>query len=699
MADELTGLHKVVGIDLGTTYSCVSTFDWDNDESIVLRNQLEANAKTTPSVVGFDRVTARVIVGEIAKRNMPVNPGNTISHIKREMGELFRKSTLAEIAAASDGAGAAAQVEGPGEEGEPYRVRFCGAWYLPQEISAFTLLQMKRIADVALDSNIIDAVITVPAYFTEKQKKATEEAARLAGLYPRQLIPEPTAAAICYGVDTFGEGKKVYLVYDLGGGTFDVSMITVEGAEIRVLSTSGDSRLGGGDFDEAIAQWAMEELREKHDLDVSRDRNAREIIKYHAESAKKAVSTANSADMVLPELRPRNPPVVTLTREKFEELVTDKLRGSLIHVDDAIAQAKARNDIGREQIDGVLLVGGSSKIPLVKSMILDHFEREDAFVRSDLDPDLVVARGAAVLARRFRPSEPPFDMNHRHDDSDMIQDDDAPPPILITEHTLGIAVNDGEMSPIVRQGTNIPVAVTRGGFTNGGETSHLDVQVYQGESDSIFDNTQIGVVPLGPMEPRQQGFHQFEVTFSLDRNGLLAATVHHLNEEQTYTARFSQKTGIGGNDALEAIRKKLAEMFNGGAPAVPPIEPNRDLGGLVPSLDDPPPSAAETEPRAEADAAPPPVGAAGAGNGSPTNGTAPTGSSDDRPQLPKADAPIPAEFRQVERRSRAHLLKAPNESLRTTYCDFIVGLNDGVDETKLQQLGDDLADAFDDARR
>lgn len=555
--------HLVIGIDLGTTYSAVSVHNRFEEEAEIIPNpesvdsQGRLKSETTPSVVSLDPRTQKAIVGWPAKRNIG-DAENTIIEIKREMGEVFTDELL-------DKFHARGIPEAGGNVGDPIRVHFNGEWYLPQEISAFTLMKMKAVAEAHIGEPIRDAVITVPAYFTEKQKKATEEAAYLAGLYPRQILGEPTAAAICYGVDRLEAERKVYLVYDLGGGTFDVSVISVEESRISVLATSGDPRLGGGDFDDAIVTWAVQELREKFQLDASGDREKLARIKAHAEQAKKDLSALNTVTMTLIDVWPQQPPSLEMSREKFEELIEPLLNKSITNVDAALNQAESKMGLRRDDLDAILLVGGSTKIPRVKALLLSYFQQDESFVSTGLNPDEVVARGAATVALKFSPSPGEFDIAKRPDSSlintEMEDDMDWE---LITEHSLGIGVQNNLVRRIIDQGTSIPVSLREGGFTNAGPTDYVEVPVYQGEGEYAYENTLIGTLRIGPMEPKPEGTHQFEVTFSLDDNGLLSMTVHHLNEGKNYQAQFQQKTGVGGADALAARRAKLLKIY--GAP-------------------------------------------------------------------------------------------------------------------------------------
>lgn len=722
-------LHRVVGIDLGTTYSAVSTYDTDKGMAVIIQNKMgEINPNTTPSVVSLAPDTGKVIVGELAKRNISAGgqgARSTIIEIKREMGETFNEKTLEKYNMS----------EGQYKVGDALRVYFANGWRLPQEISAFILMRMKEVAEEHLGGEIYDAVITVPAYFTERQKKATEEAALLAGLYPRQLIPEPTAAAICYGLDRDEEEKKTYLVYDLGGGTFDVSIIQVEGEQVNVIATSGDARLGGGDFDDAITQWAADQLKQKYGIDVSEDPINLARIKERAEGAKIHLGLSQEFTLNLIFLKPQDPPQLQLTRETFEELIYPLLQKTLVCIDNAIKSAAEQKGVNREDIDAILLVGGSSKIPKVRSMLIDHFEKDEEFVRAEVNPDTVVARGAALMGLRFAPSSPPFDI--RRKDENKLVNTDMEEQIkvrLITEHSLGVGIQGNLVQRIVQQGTNIPIEVKEKGFTNGGPVEFVEVPVYQGEGKYSYQNTLIGTLRLGPMEPRPRHEHQFEVIFSLDENGLLTMTVEHINENTSYRGTFEQKTGVGGDDALVTLRNMLLKMYGGGGekgivtnvPLAPEINsPLPPLQGYQP----PPPYAVplshETPPSG---VSPPPQTQQAPHTDQPTyqqpfpgqQGYQPPYPGQPQQSFPDQRAPspgdvaqpetaipgliepeveVPEQFKQILRRSRKQLLKKFDQPLLDAFNAFAIAINSNELLENLEDLGDTLADTYDDARR
>jgi molecular chaperone DnaK (HSP70) len=437
------------------------------------------------------------------------------------------------------------------------RARLGGRWLRPQEISALVLMRIKQIAEQALGGEVHDAVVTVPAYFREGQKKATKEAALLAGLYPRQLIPEPTAAAIAYGVDRAESHKQVYLVFDLGGGTFDVSIIEVCEDEIEVIATAGDQRLGGGDFDDRIVDWILRKLGRALPAGYDRLR-----IKAAAEAAKRELSLRETTVVDLGD----GLPAPELGRAAFEELIREELDRSLSQVEEALRFAQSGKGVNREDVDAVLLVGGSTRIPRVKQMLLEYFRQDEGFVRADANPDTLVARGAAILAHRFAASDA-FDLSSPAAGERSAEDQDYA-LTLITEHSLGVGVEGGEVDVLIPRGSKIPARQTKP-YTNNEGSEHLEAAIYQGEDKFVYDNALIGTIHLDDIEPKPRNHHRFEVTFSLDVNGLLDVKVMHTNTGQEYRATFDQSTSIGEVDELKLSRDAVLGLFARGASAAP----------------------------------------------------------------------------------------------------------------------------------
>jgi molecular chaperone DnaK (HSP70) len=557
--------HKVIGIDLGTSYSAVAAFDTFTQKTGILLNREEGASLKTPSVVGLDPRTGKIVVGASARRDLPLDPFNTIIEVKREIGALLTPALLERYGAPPEYEGASAGQR----QSLPLKLRLANRWFLPQEICAFILMKMKEVAEQDIGEEVRDAVITVPAWFTASQRKAMEEAALLAGLYPRQLIPEPTAAAICYGAEFRDPDRHVYLVYDLGGGTFDVSIISVQEDDIKVIAASGNPRLGGCDFDDRITAWAIEQLRKTFGVDYTHRPDVWARIKHHAEQAKIRLSRYEVTELGLTDIdAPESGRAFSLSldRSTFVGLIDDYLQKSMEPVEEAINLAWEKCGYQREDISAILLVGGSTNIPAVKQRLLQHFGRDEDFIRDDLDPAAVVARGAAMLAHRFNPTPPPFDPRRRPAAMQLNRDAPLSDVALITEHTLGLAAFErGQIvfDPLIERGTSIPVSCTRE-LTNSGPSTELDVPVYQGESAFPQENTLVGIVHLGPMQPLPAGQHRFQVTSSLDANGILSVLVNHVNEGRTYTARLDQPTTSGGEEALAALRGELLLAYQPG---------------------------------------------------------------------------------------------------------------------------------------
>jgi molecular chaperone DnaK (HSP70) len=676
-------MHKVIGIDLGTTYSAVSAYDPDQMTSVILAD--EDDRTITPSVVGLSG--GRAIAGWIAKRNGLANPRDTIVEIKREMGELFTPATLDKYIA-----------RGQWTEQQAVHVLFNKLWMLPQEISALILMRMKAIAERRLGEEIRDAVITVPAYFTSNQKKATEDAALLAGLYPRQLIPEPTAAAICYGLDRMDPDSHTYLVYDLGGGTFDVSIIRVKESDVQVLATSGDHRLGGGDFDDAIAHWAVEEAK-KQGLDISNDKVARAMVKFAAEDTKKLLSASNTANLVVSDPVSNRSIALTLDRATFEGLIGELLKRSLNSVALAIQYAEERG-VAKSAIDQVLLVGGSTRVPKVRQLLLDYFNRDEAFVRADGNPDLLVARGAALVANNFQPSPPPFSIKSKPSASLVNPEAQGVMNVeLITEHTLGVGVQEDRFDSVIDRGSPIPTTKTKP-YTNPEGASNVKVPIFQGEGAYVQENTLIGELTIGPMQPLPRDSHHFEVTFSLDQNGLLTVTVNHVNEGKVYKADFRHETTVKGDDALNTLRQRLLGIFEASPtaaatavvppPPPPPPPPGASVAaaaGVAPGVA-PGPAAPPPPPPPSAPAPPAADGAgAAAGDGLPEG------------LLTPLTGEVKDEYRGILRRSRKQLVRKIDPDLVEAYNVFARAVNANKPADVVQDLADELGDAYDDARR
>jgi molecular chaperone DnaK len=620
--------HKVIGIDLGTTYSAVSI--WNGREIQIIESAL--GARTVPSVVGLDP-QGQVIVGTPAQNNLGLDPANTIVEVKREMGVYERESS------------------GVDDPGEPRYIRFRGQKYLPQEISAFILMELKRQAEHCIGEPIHDAVITVPAYFKEPQRGATEDAAMMAKLNVRRLINEPTAAAVCFGADKVEDDRvHTYAVYDLGGGTFDVSIIQVAPGNVSVVGTGGNSRLGGGDFDDLIVEHALAQIRAEHGVDLSGDAAARQRIKREAEIRKRELAVAGAAWLNLPFLTPTLNVNLQLTRGEFEHLIEDLLQQSLRCLDEALDSAHESNGIERDEIEQVLLVGGSTRIARIRPLLAEHLGLDLKDVRSDISPDEVVARGAGIVAREFTPS----DGYYGKDLPLVTRPETAPPePVLeagielqdVTSHTLGILANRADFIPILPKDSRIPSEATKDNFINADAYKTVDVLIFQGEAKVAFDNTLIGRVPIELPEARERGYYRFAVTFALDQNGLLKVAVKCLNDDQIW--RTDLQCSVRAS--ADQIERRALELDRAMAAPVSPV-------GELPK----PPRRDEERP------APPPV-----------------------------PGDTPAEFRMVARRSLKLIEQLPPDDrsrLLAAYTAFVDAVNRGAAD--VETLGDALDDEF-----
>lgn len=659
--------HKVIGIDLGTTYSAVSVWDYDRKEVIVIPTAV--GEPTLPSIVGLDE-DKKVIVGKPAKRRRILDPANTIIEIKREMGVFSVPPDPAR-----------------NDPGVPKRVPFRGREYLPQEISAFILAELRRRAEEFIGEPIYDAVITVPAYFKEPQRGATQDAGAMARLNVRQLLNEPTAAAVSFGADEVNDGQShIYAVYDLGGGTFDVSIIEVCGGNVSILGTGGDPRLGGSDFDDKITEWALKEIKDRHGVDLSGDERAKARIKEVAEERKRELSAAMSAVLDLPYLTPTLSVNLNITRAVFNQLIDADiphlLQKSLRCLDEAIESAGKTRSLRKEEIEQVLLVGGSTRIPRVRALLAEYFDHlKESDIRVDINPDEAVSRGAALVARKFNPSE-----SFEGGEIDLLatgaitqaDKEEAGRIILLdlTPHTLGILVNDHDFHPIIDKGTSIPAVETKGGFTNRGPSKSVDVLIYQGEDPIAFNNSLVGKLQIPLPELKPGGYWEFVVMFKLDTSGLL-----HIEVKQLQKDSFPEQVRI--LDVQCSVRSSKAQLKEGaehvdevmaGAPleVPPPPEPLPR-----PKAQETTVPAAQTEGAAPAGAAPPPVAASSAA-------------------VPPPPAETPDEFRSYARRTYKLLQQpmdgAKRQKLQEVYEKFVTAVQSGAGD--IEDLGDALMDTF-----
>ena len=503
-------MGKIIGIDLGTTNSCVSFVE--NGNALIIPNK--NGSRTTPSVVAFSKKGER-LVGDTAKRQAVTNPDRTIESVKRHMGTNWTKSI----------------------DGKDYK---------PQMISAMILVQLKKDAEEYLGSTVDEAVITVPAYFNDVQRQATKDAGRIAGLNVRRIINEPTSAAVSYGLD-HGEPQKV-MVYDLGGGTFDVSIIEIGEGVIEVLSTAGDNHLGGDDFDARVGDYLVKEFKKQENVDLSRDFSAMQRIKEAAEKAKKELSTAERTQVLLPYLTQyRNQPLhmdISLTRSTFNELVYDLVERTAGPVRSALSDA----GIAPAELSKVLLVGGSTRIPAVQDKVRMLTGKEPS---KNINPDECVAQGAAILGSTLQGNK-------------LVASDGSNTPMLLLDVTplsLSIETVGGVATRLVERNTTLPTKYSRVFSTAAPYQSAVEIHVLQGERPMARDNKTIGKFKLKGIRRAPAGVPQIEVTFDIDANGILKVSARDLDTGKEQSITITADDRMSDFEIEQAI--KDAQIYAG----------------------------------------------------------------------------------------------------------------------------------------
>ena len=495
-------MGKIIGIDLGTTNSCVAVME--GGQPVVIVNS--DGARTTPSVVGFAKNGERV-VGETAKRQAITNPDNTISSIKREMGN-------------------------------SYKVSIEGKQYSPQEISAMILQKLKADAESYLGEKVTEAVITVPAYFNDAQRQATKDAGKIAGLDVKRIINEPTAAALAYGLDN--EQEQKIMVYDLGGGTFDVSIIEIGDGVIEVLATNGDTRLGGDDFDNKVINFLIEEFKRAENMDLSKDKMAMQRLKEAAEKAKKELSTTTTTNINLPFITmnqdgPKHLDV-TLSRAKFDELTSDLVDRTMTPVRQALSDA----DLTASDIDKVLLVGGSTRIPAVQDAV-KKFTGKDPF--KGINPDECVAVGASIQGGKLS--------GEQGAGSVLLLD--------VTPLSLGIETLGGVATKLIDRNTTIPTSKKQIFSTAEDNQTAVDIHVVQGERQLARDNKTLGQFKLDGIAPARRGVPQIEVAFDIDANGIVNVSAKDLGTGKEQKITITAGSNLSDEEIEKAVKE--AEQF------------------------------------------------------------------------------------------------------------------------------------------
>lgn len=506
-------MGKIIGIDLGTTNSCVAVFE--GNEPVVIANS--EGKRTTPSVVGFVEGGERK-VGDPAKRQAITNPEKTIYSIKRFMGETYeqckKEAERVPFKVVNEG-------------GYP-RVQIDDRKYTPQEISAMILQKMKKTAEDYLGQEVTDAVITVPAYFSDSQRQATKEAGQIAGLNVQRIVNEPTAAALAYGVDKANKDMKI-AVFDLGGGTFDISILEFGGGVFEVLSTNGDTHLGGDDFDQVIIDWLVNGFKSEEGVDLTKDPMAMQRLKEAAEKAKIELSSSSSTEINLPYITaeggvPKHL-VKTLTRSQFEQLAHNLIQACLVPCQNAIRDAKLQTS----DIDEVILVGGSSRIPAVQTLVKNYFGKEPS---KGVNPDEVVAVGAAIQGAI---------LNKESGVGDIVLLD-------VTPLTLGIETMGGVMTKLIDANSTIPCKKSEVFSTAADNQTEVTIHVLQGERPMAAQNKSIGQFNLTGIAPARRGVPQIEVTFDIDANGILNVSAKDKATGKEQSIRIEASSGLSEDE-------------------------------------------------------------------------------------------------------------------------------------------------------
>ena len=554
-------MGKIIGIDLGTTNSCVAVME-GNQPTVIINNE---GQRTTPSVVAFTEGGERK-VGSPAKRQAITNPKNTVFSIKRFMGETYDQVTK-EIERVP-------YTVVRGENNTP-RVEVEGRQYSPQEISAMILQKMKKTAEDYLRQPVTEAVITVPAYFSDSQRQATKEAGKIAGLDVKRIINEPTAAALAYGLDKKNQNMKV-AVFDLGGGTFDISIMELGDGVFEVKSTNGDTHLGGDDFDQKIIDWLAQEFAaENGGADLKKDPMALQRLKDAAEKAKIELSNQTSTEINLPYVMPVDGVpkhlVKTLTRAKFEQLCDDLFQRTIVPCRKALEDAH----LSASQIDEVLLVGGSSRIPKVQELVKEFFGKEP---NKSVNPDEVVAIGASIQGGVLA-----------GDVKDVLLLD-------VTPLSLGIETLGGVMTKLIASNTTIPTRKSEVFSTAVDNQPSVEIKVLQGERPMAKDNKQIGVFHLDGIAPAPRGIPQIEVTFDIDANGILNVSAKDKATGKEQNIRIEASSGLSedeiqrmrdeakANEAADKAEKERVDKINNADALCFQSEKNlKDYGDKIPA--------------------------------------------------------------------------------------------------------------------